>query len=130
MKLFSPVVLRIGIAVVFLWFGFDQFIHTKDWIGYVPQSISDMLSLSATTLVHINGVYEIIFGIALLLGFYTRLSAFMLAIHLLDITYIVGYSSIGVRDFGLSVATIAVFLQGKDFLSLDRYMSETVSDGI
>ena len=126
MKIFSPVVLRVGIAVVFIWFGFNQFTHTTDWIGFVPQSISDMLSLSATTLVHINGVFEIVFGIALLLGFYTRFAALMLALHLLDITYIVGYSSIGVRDFGLSIATIAIFLQGKDFLTLDRYISGAV----
>ena len=128
LKPFSPVVLRIGIAAVFLWFGFDQFIHTTDWIGYVPQSIRDILHLSPTTLVYMNGLFEITFGLALFLGFYTRFVAFLLALHLMDITFIVGYSSIGIRDFGLSIAVIAIWLNGRDFLSLDRYMSGSASD--
>ncbi|HUD04316.1 MAG TPA: DoxX family protein [Candidatus Paceibacterota bacterium] len=123
LKPFSPVVLRIGIASVFLWFGFDQFIHTTDWIGYVPQSVSNLLHLSPITLVYMNGLFEITFGLALFLGFYTRFVAFLLALHLIDITFIVGYSAIGVRDFGLCIATIAIWLNGRDFLSLDRYMS-------
>jgi len=65
--------------------------------------------LSAVTLVHLNGVFEIIFGTALLLGFFTQLSAFLLALHMLDITFTVGFDSIGVRDFGLSIATIVIF---------------------
>lgn len=124
LKPYAPVIIRIGMGAVFLWFGFDQFIHTSDWLAYVPQSISDMLHIGAATLVHINGAFEIIFGLALTLGFYTRLAAFLLALHLLDITCIVGYSALGVRDFGLSLTTISVWLHGSDFFSLDRYLSE------
>jgi len=123
LKPFAPVLLRLGIGALFLWFGFDQFIHTSDWLAYVPQSISDMLPIGTATIVHLNGAFEILFGLALFLGFYTRFAAFLLALHLIDITYIVGYSALGVRDFGLTIATIAIWLNGKDFFSLDRYMS-------
>ncbi len=126
LKPFAPVVIRIGMGIVFLWFGSDQFIHTSDWLGYIPQSISDMLPIGTATIVHLNAAFEIIFGLALFLGFYTRLAAFLLALHLLDITYIVGYSALGVRDFGLSIATISIWLYGNDFFSLDRYMSGSV----
>lgn len=119
---YSPVVLRIGIALVFLWFGTNQFIDTNAWIGFVPDSIVSLSGLSTATLVHLNGIFEIVFGVALLLGFFTRYAAFLLALHILDITYIVGFDAIGVRDFGLSLATIAIWLHGADFLTLDAYL--------
>lgn len=125
---FAPVVLRIGMALVFLWFGFDQFIHTTAWVGYVPDYITSLSHLSTQTVVYMNGVFEIVFGTALLLGFYTRFAAFVLALHLLDITFVVGYDSIGVRDFGLTIATFAIWLFGRDFLTLDRYMQGGVNE--
>ena len=124
-KLFSPVILRIGIALVFIWFGVNQFLDTVSWTAYVPQWMVSISFLSAATLVHLNGVFEIVFGAALLLGFFTRVAAFLLMLHMIDITFIVGLDSIGVRDFGLSIATIAVWLNGMDFLTLDRFMKRT-----
>ena len=42
---------------------------------------------------------------------------------MVDITVMVGYNAIGVRDFGIVMATIAIVLYGSDILSLDRFMS-------
>ena len=78
--------------------------------------------MSAFSIVYLNGLFEIIFGTALLLGFYTRFVAFCLAFHMVDITLIVGMDSIGVRDFGLSVAAVVVWINGSDKLSLDYFI--------
>ena len=80
----APVVLRIGLSLVLLWF-------------------------------------EIIFGTLLLLGIFSRITALLLALHMLHITFTVGYNGIGVRDFGLAMGMIAVFLQGPDVWSLDKF---------
>ena len=120
LKNFAPAVLRIGIALVFLWFGSQQLIHTDQWLGYIPQMLVALSHLSTATLVHFNGAFEIVFGFALLCGYFTRTSALLLALHILDITLVVGYTSIGVRDFGLSIATIAIFLYGSDYFTIDR----------
>ena len=119
---YSATVLRVGIALVFLWFGWSQLHDTSQWVAYVPQWVSDMTSLSLKTIVYLNGVFEIIFGSALLLGLFTRFVSLLLALHMLDITYIVGLDAIGVRDFGLAVATIAVFLNGADRWTLDTFI--------
>lgn len=121
LKIFSPVILRIGIALVFIWFGANQFTNTSAWIGYVPDYVIKALSMSAAAVVHLNGIFEIVFGALLLFGFYTRLAAFLLALHIIDITFIVGLDSIGVRDFGLASATVAIWLNGADWLTLDRF---------
>jgi uncharacterized membrane protein YphA (DoxX/SURF4 family) len=123
LKAFSPVIVRIGIALVFIWFGINQLTDTTAWTGFVPQSIIDISGIAVATIVHLNGVFEIVFGAALLLGFFTRFAAFFLALHIIDITYIVGLDSIGVRDFGLSMATIAVWFNGSDFFTLDRFLN-------
>lgn len=121
MKNFAPVVIRIGMALVFLWFGSQQLIHTSMWTSLIPQYVINLSGQTATTLVHFNGAFEIVFGLFLLLGYFTRVTALLLALHILDITFTVGYTSIGVRDFGLSLATISVFLYGIDIWCLDKY---------
>jgi len=123
LKLFAPVVLRIGLSLVFIWFGSQQLLNTKMWIGLIPQSVISISHLSATTLVHFNGAFEIVFGLALLIGISTRVVAFLLALHIIDIMFVVGYGPIGVRDFGLSVATVAIFLNGADFFTVDRFLA-------
>jgi uncharacterized membrane protein YphA (DoxX/SURF4 family) len=81
--------------------------------------------LSAETWVHINGSMEIVFGLCLLFGFFTQVSALILAAHLAIITLDVGiFTSIGVRDFGLTIATISIFLNGISNFSLDSYFQK------
>ncbi|MEK6890185.1 MAG: DoxX family membrane protein [Nanoarchaeota archaeon] len=118
-KYYAPVVLRISIAVLFLWFGFEQAISPEDWTGFLPSWISN-LSISAVSFIYFNAVFEIIFGFLLLLGLFTRTSALLLGLHLLGIAFTIGYSPLGVRDFILSIATLSVFMRGADMWCLDK----------
>jgi len=124
MNRYSAPILRIGMSLVFLWFGSQQLLHTSMWTSLIPDYALSMSHLSAATLVHINGAFEIVFGLALILGIFPRITALLLALHMLDITFTVGYGAIGVRDFGLSIATIAIFLNGADMWSLDTYLTK------
>lgn len=121
---YAPVVLRYGMSLVILWFSSQQFLHTQDWTVYVPDSAVAMTHLSAITLVYINAIFELVFGALLVLGWQIRIVALLLALHLLDIMYVVGYGEIGVRDFGLAVATLVVCMNGPDLLSIDTRKKE------
>lgn len=116
----APAVVRIGIALVFLWFGTQQLLDASAWTRLIPEWIVHMSGLSAVSLVHFNGAFETIFGLALLVGYQTRIVALLLALHLAGITLDVGYNGVGVRDFGLTLAAVAIFLYGSDMLSLDN----------
>ncbi|MDB5254356.1 MAG: hypothetical protein JWL80_422 [Parcubacteria group bacterium] len=116
----APTVLRIGLALVFIWFGSQQLNSALNWTSYIPQSLIDITGFSSLTFVYFNGAFEVVFGLALLTGFFTRITALLLALHMFDIMYVVGYNEIGIRDFGLAVATLAIFLYGVDNYSLDR----------
>ena len=120
LEIYSPAVLRIGMAAVILWFSMAQFSNANQWTIYVPDSVVSMTGLSVVTLVYLNAIFELVFGALLLFGWQTRFVAFFLVAHLFDIMYVVGYGEIGVRDFGLAVATLAVFMNGADALCLKQ----------
>ena len=120
MQKYAPTILRLGMSAVILWFGYQQISQTSAWIGYLPDWTT-ALPFQATTLVYLNGLFEIVFGLLLVTGLYVRFAAILLTLHLFEITYTVGYNAVGVRDLGLSIGTLAVFLYGSDFFTLDRF---------
>jgi uncharacterized membrane protein YphA (DoxX/SURF4 family) len=119
-KIYAPSVLRFGMVAVILWFSLQQFLHNDLYTAYIPDSIVALTHMSANMLVFFNAVFELGFGILLVFGWQTRIVALLLALHLFDIMYVVGYGEIGVRDFGLAVATLVVFMNGPDMLCIQR----------
>jgi uncharacterized membrane protein YphA (DoxX/SURF4 family) len=116
---YAPAVLRIGLSLVILWFGFSQLVEQQSWMGYMPASMQTMHQRmmgfpEPTTLVLLNGAFEVVLGVLLLLGIWVRPVAGLLALHLLGIVFSLGYNEIAVRDFGLMMGFIAVMLHGKD----------------
>ncbi|MBI5126587.1 MAG: DoxX family protein [Candidatus Taylorbacteria bacterium] len=121
---YAPIVVRIGVSLVFLWFGLSQLSNTAMWVQMIPDWVISLSGLSATTIVHFNGSFEIVFGLALLVGLCTRVTAFFLALHMLHITLTVGYTAVGVRDFGLTLAAFSVFFHGLDTGTFDYWMKK------
>ncbi len=128
MQIAAPVVVRIGMSLVFLWFGYQQIFNTAMWTRLIPEWVIEMTGVTATSLVHFNGAFEIVFGLCLLIGLQTRVVSLLLALHLLHIMVTVGYNAIGVRDFGLALATISIFLNGMDCLTLDWKWAKKTGD--
>lgn len=116
---YAPAVVRIGIALVVIWFGVQQLSDPTSWMKVLPEWTLS-LPIDQIGLIYFNGWFEIVFGIALLVGFYTRWVALLVSLHLLHITTVVGYGGIGVRDFGLTLAAFGIFLNGRDKLSVDK----------
>lgn len=101
--------LRLGLAAMFLWFGFSQLLDGLNWVGWVPEWAVNTLNVPPAMIVLANGAFEVVAGIMLALNLLTRWVALALALHLAVITLEIGLSQIGVRDFGLTMATFALF---------------------
>jgi uncharacterized membrane protein YphA (DoxX/SURF4 family) len=138
-KEYAPVINRIGLSLVFLWFGISQLVNPLNFIGYLPDWAPSMMdrmmgsntggmmsmmtgiaSPNAILLIRLNGVFELILGTMLILGFFTRIAALLLAAHLFFITIELGYGDVAVRDIGLTISTIAVAIWGEDKWCLQK----------
>jgi uncharacterized membrane protein YphA (DoxX/SURF4 family) len=123
MQKYSSLVLRIGLALVMIYFGSQQLANPASWVSFLP-SFTKSLPFSHINFIYLNGWFEIVAGTLLIFGFYTRIVAGLLALHLLGITLSIEYSSTGMRDFGLTIALISLFLQDANIWSLDQYFSK------
>ena len=129
-KEYSPVVLRISLSLVFLWFGLSQIFNPDMFLGYLPDWAVDYAGMmhmrfaiipdSTYFLLFLNGTMETALGTFLLLGVFTRLSSLFLGVHLFFIMLSLGYNDVAVRDFGLALATFSIFLHGADKWCLDK----------
>ena len=115
-------ILRIALAFVFLWFGFSQMSNAAQWVGFVPDWATSIMS--AGMLVYLNGIFEIIAGLMLAIGIVPRYIALLLGIHLFIISSSLAFAAVGVRDIGLALATLSLFFLGNDKLALSYKESE------
>lgn len=123
----APVVLRISLALVFLYFGFSQVFNPDKWVGFVPEFVVPSF-MTPNNLVIINAIVELTLGLFLIVGLYTRFSALILCLHLFGITLSIGFTPLGVRDFGLAFATLTLYLLGPDNYTIDyRYRNKIVA---
>ncbi len=102
-------VLRLGLAAVFLWFGLSQLMDGVNWVSWVPAWAPALLHLPPALIVLANGIFDTAMGALIAMNLFTRIAALFAAVHILFITFEVGFNELGVRDFGLSMATFALF---------------------
>ena len=114
----GKVILRIGLSLVFLWFSFQQLSNPILWVSFVPGFVSYFVS--PVSAVIMNGFAEMILGLLLIFGMYTRISSLLLGLHLLGIAFSVGFNPVGIRDFGLGFACMALSFLAPDKYCLDK----------
>ena len=93
--------LRLGMAGVFLWFGFSQLLEPLNWVSIVPDWAVSLLHLPPAM---------IVLASLLAMGFFVRFISFILALHLIPIALDFGFVATGVRDFGLIIASFSLGL--------------------
>jgi len=111
---YSYLILRIGLAAVFLWFGVDKFFHPTFWINTsIPASIIALVGkvgISATQLIYLNGVFDVLIALSLITGVFIQFFAFCAGLLVLFNLVFTGLNETTVHDIGLIGACISVFL--------------------
>lgn len=104
----AALLLRVGLAFVFLYAAVASLASPQDWVGYLPNLTRNLLS--GTTLLHVISAYEIALVLWLLSGKYVRYAAALCALTLTGIVlsnlsiFIVTF-----RDIALIFAALALF---------------------
>ena len=117
-KKYAPAFSRYGVGIVFLIFGIWQFVNPSSWEGYLPAFV--VSNFNAATFIFLNGVFDSLIGTLLISGVFVRVSSLLGIVHLLGIVFSLGWNDVAVRDIGLLIVLIAVFLNGKDALCLGK----------
>ena len=99
--------LRIGLAVVFLYAAIGSLVSPNDWVGYLPSFLNDIIP--ADNLLKVFSVYELALVVWLLSGVYVRYAAILCALTLVGIIAAnPSLLAITFRDIALVFAAIAL----------------------
>jgi uncharacterized membrane protein YphA (DoxX/SURF4 family) len=122
----ASTILRLGLATVFLAFGIWKAHSPVAWVIFMPNwvagAVTDLESIDALGVLRLMGFLEAILGLQLLLGLFTRATAFLCTLLLGGIVIHVGFDQIGVRDLGLMATAFALSFVGGGPWSLDRWL--------
>ena len=103
-------ILRIGLAVTFLWIGVLILRNPEAWGGYMRPWAAGLLPIPIAQAMTGTAILDIIIGVFLLINFLPRLTALIGAIHLAVILIVSGITDITVRDIGLLTGMLALMI--------------------
>lgn len=114
----SNLLLRLGLAFVFLWFGIDKFIHPDYWINaWMPfwlQGILAHFGIGNLNFIYANGIFEVVIGLGFVFNIFVKLLALLTVLFLLLVIISFGLNEVTIRDVGLIGAALAlIFWNGR-----------------
>lgn len=108
--------LRVGLAFMYLYSGYDLVVHPTAWTWALPMWLREIISLAvpATTYLRVQGAGEIILALIILAWFlparYVRWAALLSVFEMGGILLVSGNFATTFRDIGLLGASLALFL--------------------
>lgn len=106
----SYFILRIGLAVTFLWIGVLILKEPTAWGGYLQPWAVKLLPVSLDQAMFGTAVLDIVIGVFLLVGYWTWLAALAGALHITIVLVTSGITDITARDIGLLAASLALLM--------------------
>ena len=110
MKKTSFHLLRVGLAITFLWIGILILKNPEAWGGYLQPWATELLTIPLAQAMIGTAILDITIGVFLLFDFLPWLVAFVGAVHLVIVLIVSGITDITVRDIGLLVAALAIVI--------------------
>lgn len=115
MKKTSFHILRVGVAITFLWIGILIFIDPATWGGFLQPWAAGLLLVPLKQAMISAAILDIALGLLMLINFRLWLAALLGSIHLVIVLTVSGINAITVRDIGLLFATLALFINSFPF---------------
>ncbi len=108
-------ILRVGLAITFIWIGILILKSPESWGGYLKPWAVDLLPISIAQAMIGAAFFNIAVGIMLLVDSFVWLVALASAVHIIIVLVVSGITDITVRDIGLLAATIAIMIESLPF---------------
>ncbi|TAL49264.1 DoxX family membrane protein [Patescibacteria group bacterium] len=111
MKKISFLILRIGLAIVFIWIGISILKNPEAWGAFLKPWALALLPIPLKEAMLGTAILDLVIGGLLLSNTLIWLAALLGSIHLLVVLITSGIDDVTVRDIGLLAATLALFIE-------------------
>lgn len=101
-------ILRVGLAITFLWIGVLIFKQPEAWGGYLQPWAAGLLPVPVTQALIGTAILDIAIGAMLLVDSFVWLAALVGAVHIIIVLTVSGITDITVRDIGILAAALAL----------------------
>lgn len=116
-------ILRVGLAITFLWVGVLIFKQPEAWGGYLQPWAAGLLPIPIAQAMIGTAILDIVIGFLLLIDSFVWLAALVGAIHLIIILAVSGITDITVRDIGILAAALALMAESLPKTFTDKITS-------
>lgn len=104
-------ILRIGLAITFLWVGVLIFEQPEAWGGFIQPWAAVLLPIPIEQAMIGTAILDIVIGILFLFDLFIWLAALIGSIHLVIVLVVSGINDITVRDIAILSATLALMAE-------------------
>lgn len=108
-------ILRVGLAITFIWIGILILKDPQSWSGYLQPWAVKLLPISLNQALISTAIFDIVIGALLLIDWQSRIAGILAAIHLIIVLIVSGITDITVRDIGLLTTCIAIVIESSPF---------------
>ncbi len=116
-------ILRVGLAITFLWIGILIFKQPEAWGGYLQPWAAGLLPIPIAQAMIGTAFLDIAIGFLLLIDTFVWLAALVGAIHLVIVLTVSGINDITARDIAILAAAIAIMADSLPKTLTDNIMS-------
>ena len=113
-------ILRVGLAITFLWIGVLIFKEPEAWGGYLMPWAANLLPIPIREAMIGTAILDVVIGILLLIDSFIWLAALAGAIHLIIVLAVTGITDVTVRDIGILAAMIALMVDSLSKTFIDK----------
>lgn len=110
MKKTSFHIVRVGLAITFLWIGVLIIRQPEAWGGYLEPWAAGLVPVPLEQAMWGTAFLDIVIGILFLIDWKTWFAGLLAAVHLVIVLTVSGITDITVRDIGLLAAALAVLV--------------------
>lgn len=116
-------ILRVGLAITFLWIGVLILKEPGAWAGYMAPWAVKLLPLPVEEMMRGTAILDILIGALLLLGVGVWVASLVAALHLAVVLVVSGITDITVRDIGLLTGSLALMIETLPKNIFDKFKS-------
>lgn len=118
---YGKLILRIGLGLVFIYFGLNQLIEPMGWVDLVPEIFTKFTG--AKIIVYLNGIFDISIALFLFFGIFLKIISILGFIHLIVVfLFSFGFTPSGIRDLGLAFSILSLFFFGEDRFNIKNIL--------